>query len=329
MMTSNETLLEVENLNVEIMSRRGTVRALSGVNLTINKGEIVGVVGESGCGKSTLCFSIARSLPTNARANGAIRLEGSDLMRKSEREMRDVRGRKLTMILQNPMMSLDPVFTVGSQLEELLEHVTHTPQAEREEKSIDLLRRVQIPAPERRVHNYPHQMSGGMRQRVATAMATAATPSLLLADEPTTALDVTVQDQILALFREIRNVTGCAVVMVTHDLGVVRRLCDRVVVMYAGYVVELAEVEALFESPKHPYTQALIATLPRLSETRERLPTIEGKLPDMTRPQSGCPFVSRCPSAMAVCSTRLPPRVTTETGSEVFCHLYAPEAARP
>ena len=328
MMTPNTALLEVDNLTVEIMSRRGTVRALSGITLTVNKGEIVGIVGESGCGKSTLCFSIARSLPSNSRANGAIRLEGSDLMAKSEREMRDVRGKQLTMILQNPMMSLDPVFTVGSQLEELLEHVTKTPAAERADKAVGLLRRVQIPAPERRVHNFPHQMSGGMRQRVATAMATAATPSLLLADEPTTALDVTVQDQILALFREIRDLTGCAIVLVTHDLGVVRRLCDRVVVMYAGYVVEQAEVEDLFESPQHPYTRALIATLPRLSETRDRLPTIEGKLPDMTRPQSGCPFVTRCVSAMDICSQALPPRVTTDTGREVFCHLYAPEVAR-
>lgn len=242
--------------------------------------------------------------------------------------MREVRGKELTMILQNPMMSLDPVFTVGSQLEELLEHVTHTPQAERAEKAVDLLRRVQIPAPQRRVHNFPHQMSGGMRQRVVTAMATAATPSLVLADEPTTALDVTVQDQILALFREIRDVTGCAVVLVTHDLGVVRRLCDRVVVMYAGHVVEQASVEDLFASPRHPYTQALIATLPRLSETRERLPTIEGKLPDMTAPQTGCPFVGRCQFATEICSTHTPPRVIT-AGSEVFCHLYALEAARP
>lgn len=323
---SKNKLLEVENLSVEIMSRRGKVRALSGVNLSVEKGEIVGIVGESGCGKSTLCFSIARSLPQNARAHGAVRLHGDDLMQKSEREMREVRGRELTMVLQNPMMSLDPVFTVGDQLVELLEHVTQTPRKERENKAVDLLRRVQIPAPDRRIHNYPHQMSGGMRQRVVTAMATAATPSLLLADEPTTALDVTVQDQILALFREIRDVTGCAIILVTHDLGVVRRLCDRVIVMYAGHVVEQASVEELFESPKHPYTQALIATLPRLNETRDRLPTIEGKLPDLTKPPSGCPFVSRCAYAMDICSSQMPAHASPVPRREVLCHLHTAEA---
>lgn len=318
-------LLEVENLSVDIMSRRGKVRALSDVNLSVEKGEIVGIVGESGCGKSTLCFSIARSLPENAQARGAIRLNGDDLMQKSERDMRKVRGRELTMVLQNPMMSLDPVFTVGDQLIELLEHVTETPRSDRESKAVELLRRVQIPAPDRRIRNYPHQMSGGMRQRVVTAMATAATPSLLLADEPTTALDVTVQDQILALFREIRDLTGCAIVLVTHDLGVVRRLCDRVVVMYAGQVVEQASVEELFESPKHPYTQALIATLPRLNETRDRLPTIEGKLPDLTTPQLGCPFSSRCVHATDICKTQMPMRSPPAPKREVRCHLYTAE----
>ena len=326
---SGTSLLEVKDLSVEIMSRRGTVQALAGVSLSVNKGEIVGIVGESGCGKSTLCFSIARALPQNSRAKGSVRLDGENLMEKSEREMQAVRGRKLTMLLQNPMMSLDPVFTVGSQLTELLAHVTKTPAGQRQEKAIDLLRNVRIPAPDERINNYPHQMSGGMRQRVATAMATAASPLLLLADEPTTALDVTVQDQILGLFREIRDLTGCAIVIVTHDLGVVRRLCDRVVVMYAGHVVEQAIVEEIFDTPRHPYTQALIATLPKLSDTRERLPTIEGKLPDLTRPQPGCPFVSRCSAAMDICHSQHPPRVVSTGGHEVFCHLHTPEAVRP
>jgi peptide/nickel transport system ATP-binding protein len=320
-------LLEIENLHVEIASRRGSVRALAGVNLSVNQGEIVGVVGESGCGKSTLCFAIARSLSSNSRARGSIRLRGDDLMKKSEHEMRAVRGRDVAMILQNPMMSLDPVFTVGSQLTELLDHVTGTPADQRRDKAIDLLRQVQIPAPESRFGNYPHQLSGGMRQRVVTAMATSARPSLLLADEPTTALDVTVQDQILALFREIRDVVGCAVVMVTHDLGVVRRLCDRVVVMYAGHVVEQASVEELFSSPKHPYTQALIATLPRLGEERERLPTIEGRLPDLTEPQMGCPFANRCPAVMNICATVVPPHVPLGAGREVMCHLHTQDVA--
>jgi len=321
-------LLEVENLRVEIASRRGNVQALAGVNLSVGQGEIVGVVGESGCGKSTLCFAIARALSSNSTATGSIRLRGDDLMQKSEREMRQVRGRDLAMILQNPMMSLDPVFTIGSQLIELLEHVTGTPRAERRGKAVDMLRQVQIPAPESRIGNYPHQLSGGMRQRVVTAMATAARPALILADEPTTALDVTVQDQILALFREIRDLMGCAVVLVTHDLGVVRRLCDRVVVMYAGHVVEQATVEELFAAPKHPYTRALIATLPRLGQTLARLPTIEGRLPDLTDPPKGCPFASRCPDAMPVCWTALPARQGLEGGREVMCHLYAAEPVR-
>lgn len=317
-----QPLLEIEDLRVEIASRRGNVRALSGVSLSVAKGEIVGVVGESGCGKSTLCFAIARALSTNSHATGSIRLKGEELMDKSEREMRAVRGRDLAMILQNPMMSLDPVFTIGGQLIELLEHVAKIPRSAQRETAIDLLRQVQIPAPESRLGNYPHQLSGGMRQRVVTAMATAARPSLILADEPTTALDVTVQDQILALFREIRDIMGCAVVLVTHDLGVVRRLCDRVIVMYAGNVVEQATVTDLFASPKHPYTRALIATLPRLGQVNRRLPTIEGRLPDLTAPQPGCPFVDRCPSAMKVCATVVPPRVALPEGGEVFCHLY-------
>lgn len=315
-------LLEVDNLRVEIASRRGKVQALAGVSLTVSKGEIVGVVGESGCGKSTLCFAIARALSPNSHATGSIRLKGEELMTKSEREMQKVRGRDLAMILQNPMMSLDPVFTIGTQLTELLEHVADTPRREQREAAIDLLRQVQIPAPESRLGNYPHQLSGGMRQRVVTAMATAARPSLILADEPTTALDVTVQDQILALFREIRDIMGCAVVLVTHDLGVVRRLCDRVIVMYAGRAVEQATVDDLFSSPKHPYTQALIATLPRLGQVKRRLPTIEGRLPDLTVPQLGCPFVDRCPSAMSICANTPPPRVALAEGGEVFCHLY-------
>jgi peptide/nickel transport system ATP-binding protein len=324
-----QTLLEVEDLHVEIPSRRGNVRALDGVSLTVGKGEIVGVVGESGCGKSTLCFSIARALPPHARASGSIRLSGEDLLKKTEKEMQQVRGRDLTMVLQNPMMSLDPVFTVGSQLSDILKYVTHTPAGERRDEAIRLLRQVQIAAPDKRVDNYPHQLSGGMRQRVATAMATAARPSLVLADEPTTALDVTVQDQILGLFREIRELTGCAFVMVTHDLGVVRRLCDRVVVMYAGNVVEQARVEELFSAPRHPYTQALIAALPKLGGSPRRLPTIEGRLPDLTKPQAGCTFASRCPAVMDICHTRRPPRTLTPDGREVLCHLYAAEGSRP
>jgi oligopeptide/dipeptide ABC transporter ATP-binding protein len=315
-------LLEVDNLRVEIASRRGNVQALDGVSLQVAKGEIVGVVGESGCGKSTLCFAIARALSANSSATGSIRLRGEELMTKSERQMREVRGRDLAMILQNPMMSLDPVFTIGTQLIELLNHVAGTPRREQRETAIDLLRQVQIPAAESRLGNYPHQLSGGMRHRVVTAMATSSRPALILADEPTTALDVTVQDQILALFREIRDVMGCAIVLVTHDLGVVRRLCDRVVVMYAGHVVEQAAVEDLFRAPKHPYTQALIATLPRLGQVNSRLPTIEGRLPDLTQPQPGCPFVDRCPSAMSVCANTRPRRTALPEGGEVYCHLY-------
>jgi oligopeptide/dipeptide ABC transporter ATP-binding protein len=315
-------LLEIEDLHVDIASRRGNVRALSGVGLSVNKAEIVGVVGESGCGKSTLCFSIARALPSNARATGAIRLRGDDLMKKSEREMRAVRGRDLTMILQNPLMSLDPVFTIGSQINDLLRHVTRTPPSERQSRAIDLLRQVHIPAPDQRLGNYPHQLSGGMRQRVVTAMATAGQPALVLADEPTTALDVTIQDQILALFREIRDLTGCAVLLVTHDLGVVRRLCDRVVVMYAGHVVEQAPVAQLFSAAKHPYTQALIETLPRLGETRRRLPTIDGAPPDLAEAEFGCPFAGRCSSVRDVCRAIPPVRSVQGPGQEVTCHLY-------
>jgi peptide/nickel transport system ATP-binding protein len=320
--TTGQPLLEVRDLSVNFGSRRGAVRALDGVSLTIGAGEIVGIAGESGSGKSTLCYAIARSLPFNATLEGSVKLGGRELLALSERQMRAVRGRELSMILQNPMMSLDPVFRIGDQLRDLLKHVTDTPSADRYKRSVELLREVQIPAPEERLRAYPHEMSGGMRQRVVTAMATAARPGLVLADEPTTALDVTIQDQILALFREIRDKTGCAIAIVSHDLGVLRRLCDRVVIMYAGRIAEQAAVEDLFQRPAHPYTRALIDALPKLGERRRRLPTIEGQPTNLLHRPPGCAFADRCAHVMPVCRARRPRLVSLGNSQVAACHLH-------
>ncbi len=315
-------LLEVRDLSVTFGSRRGPVRALDSVSLTIGEGEIVGIAGESGSGKSTLCYAIARSLPFNAHLDGSVKLSGRELLTLSERQMRSVRGRELSMILQNPMMSLDPVFRIGDQLGDLLKYVTGTRASERRQRSIELLREVQIPAAEERLKVYPHEMSGGMRQRVVTAMATAARPRLVLADEPTTALDVTIQDQILALFRDIRDKTGCAIAVVSHDLGLIRRLCDRVVVMYAGRVAEQGRVEDLFERPAHPYTKALIDALPKLGESRRRLPTIEGQPPNLLHRPPGCAFSDRCAFVMPRCRVERPRLITLPNSQQVACHLH-------
>jgi len=317
-----EPILEVQNLCTHLPTKRGLVRAVDGVSFSVRPGEIVGVVGESGCGKSTLCFSLVRLLPDTAQHSGRILFRGEDLLAKSREEMRAIRGKDITMVLQNPMTALDPVYTVGNQLREILRFNADMTPGERALRAIEMLRQVHIPSPEERLENYPHQMSGGMKQRVLTAMATGLKPGLLLADEPTTALDVTIQEQILGLFAEIRDRLGTAIILVTHDLGVVRRLCDRVLIMYAGRIIETGETEAIFQEPQHPYTRALLASIPKMGEERTRLQAIAGQIPDLTGLPPGCSFEPRCPRAMEICRTTYPPAFARGPGREARCWLH-------
>ena len=299
-------------------------RVVDGVSLTLNRGETVGVVGESGSGKSMTALSVLRLVPEPGRiVQGKITLDGQDLLALPEKAMRSVRGGRVAMIFQDPMTSLNPVFTVGEQIAEAVRVHRNLRGAAAWAEAIAALRRVHIALPERRARQYPYELSGGMRQRVMIAMALACEPDVLLADEPTTALDVTVQAQILALIGEIRREMGMAVLLITHDLGVVAETCDRVLVLYAGQVMETADVHTLFRDPKHPYTQGLLASLPESApEDAKRLPFIAGQPPSAASAPAGCPFRPRCPKAIpGVCEKPLP---TTEIspGHIVRCHLY-------
>jgi peptide/nickel transport system ATP-binding protein len=301
-------LLEIEDLRVVFpgSDRRRTL-AVDGVSFSVDRGRTLGMVGESGCGKSVTSLAIMGLLPSGgAEVSGSVRFEGQDLLKQPDRVMRDLRGDRLAMIFQEPMTSLNPSYTVGDQIMEAIVRHRDVSKKEAAAHAVEMLRRVRIPNPEARFHDYPHRLSGGMRQRVMIAMALACDPQLLIADEPTTALDVTIQAQILDLMRRLREESGAAIVLITHDLGVVAEVCDEVVVMYAGQVVERAPVEALFRMPQHPYTVGLLGALPRLDHRRPRLAAIEGSVPNMSAPPAGCRFQARCPFRIPRCA-ELPP----------------------
>jgi oligopeptide/dipeptide ABC transporter ATP-binding protein len=301
-------LLEVRDLRTHFAADDGEFPAVDGVSFSIEAGRTLAIVGESGCGKSVTSLSIMGLVPPPGRiAGGSIRFEGRELVAAPERELRDLRGNGMAMIFQEPMSSLNPAFTIGEQIVEGLLRHRRISRAQAIERAIAMLRKVRIPAPEQRFHEYPHKLSGGMRQRVMIAMALACEPRLLIADEPTTALDVTIQAQILDLMRTLRDETGTAILLITHDLGVVAELADEVVVMYAGRVVERAPVQALFERPQHPYTIGLLGSIPRLDGDRVRLASIEGQVPSPLRRPAGCSFAERCPFAEAQCRSAAPP----------------------
>lgn len=304
-----EYLLEVQDLKTYFKVKAGRVRAVDGVSFGVRPGEKVGVVGESGCGKSVTALSIMRLLPRPAGeiAGGSILFDNLEVLDLSEKEMRGIRGGKIGMIFQDPMTCLNPTMTVGNQIAEALRIHLKLDKGEAHKRSIALLEQVGIPAASERVDSYPHQFSGGMRQRVMIAIALACNPKLLIADEPTTALDVTVQAQILDLINGVCSDFGTAVIIITHDLGVVAGMTDRVVVMYAGKVMETAPTDEIFASPRHPYTLGLLASVPRLDEERHaQLKTIEGAPPDLIKPPTGCPFMPRCAYARSICRT-MPP----------------------
>jgi peptide/nickel transport system ATP-binding protein/oligopeptide transport system ATP-binding protein len=318
---SDEPLLRVENLRTVFGTSGGDVAAVDGVSLEVPRGRTLGIVGESGCGKSVLSLSIMRLLLHPGRiAAGRVLLEGRDLASLSAAAMREVRGRDIAMIFQEPMTSLNPVHSVGFQITEAIRaHEPGASASELRERGIAALKRVRIPSPERRFDEYPHQLSGGMRQRVMIAMALSCSPRLLIADEPTTALDVTVQAQILDLLRELQAETGMSIILITHDLGVVAEMADEVAVMYAGRVVERAPASALFEDPQHPYTLGLLGSIPRLDEERERLLAITGAVPPPFALPKGCRFNPRCPFAEEVCRAEVPALREVIAGHQVAC----------
>ena len=301
-------LLEVRDLRTHFMTDDGEFPAVDGIGFSVSAGHTLAIVGESGCGKSVTSLSIMGLVPSPPGRihGGSIRFEGRELVGAPEREMQDLRGNGMAMIFQEPMSSLNPVFTIGEQIVEGLMRHRRITRAEARERAIAMLRKVRIPAAEQRFHEHPHKLSGGMRQRAMIAMALACEPRLLIADEPTTALDVTIQAQILSLMRELQQETGTAIVLITHDLGVVAEVADEVVVMYAGRIVEQAPVQALFDTPQHPYTIGLLGSIPRLDGERDRLASIEGQVPSPLRRPSGCSFADRCPFADAQCRAAVP-----------------------
>ncbi|MBK9605503.1 MAG: ABC transporter ATP-binding protein [Betaproteobacteria bacterium] len=314
-------LLEVRDLRTDFHTDDGVFRAVDGVSFSIGRGRSLGIVGESGCGKSVTALSIMGLVPQppGRIVSGEIRFEGTDLLRESAAAMRDLRGNQMAMIFQEPMTSLNPAFTIGDQIVEgLLRHRPLGRNAARGQ-ALEMLRRVRIPSPEARYDDYPHRLSGGMRQRVMIAMALVCSPRLLIADEPTTALDVTIQAQILDLMRTLREETGTAIVLITHDLGVVAEFADDVLVMYAGRIVEQASVEALFAEPQHPYTIGLLGSIPRLDLAQERLSTIEGQVPMRLANIRGCAFAPRCPFADARCREAPPPLADIGNGHLAAC----------
>ena len=321
-------LLNIAGLRTVFRTHGGEIAAVDGVDLSVPRGRTLGIVGESGCGKSVLSLSVMRLVAHPGRvAAGSVTLDGRDLLTLSKAEMRDVRGSQVAMIFQEPMTSLNPVHTVGFQITEAMRaHDSRASNADLRDRAIEALKRVRIPAPERRFDEYPHQLSGGMRQRVMIAMALACQPKLLIADEPTTALDVTVQAQILDLLRDLQQETGMSIILITHDLGVVAEMADEVAVMYAGRVVERAPAAALFADPMHPYTLGLLGSVPRLDEERETLLAIEGRVPPPFALPKGCRFHPRCPFATQDCKTEQPPLRLVADGHQAAC-LRAPVEA--
>lgn len=316
-------LLSVKNLSTEFPVKKGIVRAVEDVSFDVDQGEILAIVGESGSGKSVTSLSIMGLLAEPGHvAGGSLEFEGKDLATLSEKQYRELRGNDMAMIFQEPMTSLNPVYRVGNQIVEAIRTHEKVSKAEAKDRAVDLLRKVGIPSPEARINDYPHQMSGGMRQRVMIAMALACNPKLLIADEPTTALDVTIQAQILDLLRRLRDDTGMAVLLITHDLGVVSETADRVVVMYCGQVVEEAEVRTLFDHPMHRYTLGLLKSIPRLEDDdSKRLYMIKGMVPNPLEMPPGCHFSDRCDSCMDICRTKVPELVDVD-GHKVRCFLY-------
>ncbi len=324
---SADTVLEVRDLHTHFFLRRGVVKAVDGVSFSLKRGEVLGLVGESGCGKSLTALSVMRLLPRNGArtVKGEVLLGGENILARTPAQMREIRGRRISMVLQDPQTSLNPVFAVGDQLREAIERRRKgAPLSEIMKEAVAALRRVEIAAPEQRIGQYPHQMSGGMKQRVVGAIAISGEPEVLIADEPTTALDVTIQLQYLKLLKRLQAENGMAILFITHDFGVVGRMCDRVAVMYAGRIVECGPVKQIFEAPQHPYTRALIASVPKMTGPAGRLATIEGQPPSLMDLPVGCRFASRCPLVEPRCLDAYPGSVQVGDQHTADCWKVSP-----
>ena len=318
----SEIVLKVEDLHTSFFTRAGEFKAVDGVSFYVREGETFGLVGESACGKTVTGLSILRLLPEPAGkiVGGKVILDGTNILELSKKEMRAYRGSMISMILQDPMTSLNPVYTVGDQIAESVRQHQHIQDSKMvEDQVISALRLLRIPAPEQRLHDYPFQMSGGMRQRVVGSISMSCYPRVLIADEPTTALDATIQAQYLALFKDVQKKTNVAIIFITHDFGVVANICQRVAVMYAGKILETAKTSTIFKAPKHPYTIALIHSVPRLDRKDDRLYSIEGQPPSLLNLPPGCRFAPRCPDVMDICREQQPPEVEIEEGHSVSC----------
>lgn len=321
----SDNLLEIQDLRVTFHTRTGTVEAVRGVSFNVLPGEVVGIVGESGCGKSVTAHTVLGLInqPPGKVESGSVLFHGEDLLKKSEKAMRSIRGNKIGIVFQDPMTSLNPTMRIGKQLTEAIRSHRTMSSQEARECAIEMLQAVGIPEADSRLDQYPHQFSGGMRQRVMIAMALVCNPSLLIADEPTTALDVTIQAQILELLKRLKEERGMSILLITHDLGVVAGICNRIVVMYAGEVVETGSVEQIFYSPQHPYTKALLEAIPRLGTSQQqKLTPIQGAPPSLTNPPAGCLFAARCRWAMEVCRNHTPHLETVEAGHAAACWLH-------
>jgi oligopeptide/dipeptide ABC transporter ATP-binding protein len=324
-----QSILKVRDLKTHFFTGEGTTKAVDGVDFEVHKGEILGIVGESGCGKSVSALSILRLIatPPGRIVDGTVEFLGQDLLKLSDKEIRQIRGEKISMIFQDPLASLNPVLRVGYQLAEVFRYHLGMGKLKALAESVRMLRSTEIPSPEERVRNYPHEMSGGMRQRAMIAMALACQPALLIADEPTTALDVTVQAQVLKLMKEICQARETAVILITHDMGVIANMCQRVAVMYAGRVVEYTDVITLFEKPAHPYTRDLLRSLPRLGAKANRLDSIEGQPPRLNNLPPGCAYSPRCEFVAERCLAEAPPAALVRGGQEVRC--FFPISGKP
>jgi len=321
-MSNNDVILQVNDLHTYFFNRRGVTKAVDGITFTLRQGETLGIVGESGCGKTMTALSLLGLVPRPAAriVSGEIILDGEDLTKKSEEEMRKIRGRKISMILQDPQTSLNPVFSIGNQVIEALGISEKTNRKSMFNRAVESLRSVRVAAPESRMSDYPHQMSGGMKQRVIGAISMASSPNVIIADEPTTALDVTIQLQYLNLLKDIQRETGMAIIFITHDFGIVARMCDRVAVMYAGRIVESADVRSLFNKPTHPYTQALINSVPQMDRT-DRLFSIDGQPPALWDLPEGCRFADRCQHARPQCHQEYPGVLRVGEGHVASCWM--------